>query len=179
MKQYILMMALLLSSIGVMAQERPRYEGRQPLTEEQIAEHQARRAERVKKQLKLEDNQKEKFDQEYSNYMNIVMASFSDRFKNRAARPTTSEEAVANINNMIDAQIVELAAKKQLINNLKDTLSAEQLMKLSMLVGGGMQGGWRRQGDANNGGNRGNRGNRGGFDGGFGGQDFGEDGFDE
>ena len=106
MKQYILMMALLLSSIGVMAQERQKPEGRQPLTEEQIAEHQARQAERVKKQLKLEDNQKEKFDQEYSNYMNIVMASFSDRFKNRAARPTTSEEAVANINNMIDAQIV-------------------------------------------------------------------------
>ncbi len=170
MKQYILIMALLLSSIGVMAQERSGRQGRQPLTEQQIAERQARQAERVKKQLKLTDNQKEKFDAEYSNYMNIVMASFSQRFKNKAARPTSSDEAVATINDMIDAQIVELAAKKQLINNLKDTLSAEQLMKLSRLVGGGQP----RRNDADS--NR-NRGNRGGFDSGFGGQGFGEDGF--
>lgn len=137
MKHYILILALLLSSMGVMAQDAQRGERRGRLTEEQIAERQAKQAERVKKELKLADNQKEKFDAEYSNYMNIVMASFADRFKNRASRPTSTEEAVANINNTIDAQIVELAAKKQLINNLKDTLTAEQLMKLSQLVGGG------------------------------------------
>ena len=137
MKHYILILALLLSSVEVMAQDARRGERRGRLTEEQIAERQAKQAERVKKELKLADNQKEKFDAEYSNYMNIVMASFADRFKNRASRPTSTEEAVANINNTIDAQIVELAAKKQLINNLKDTLTAEQLMKLSQLVGGG------------------------------------------
>lgn len=137
MKHYILILALLLSSVEVMAQDAQRGERRGRLTEEQIAERQAKQAERVKKELKLADNQKEKFDAEYSNYMNIVMASFADRFKNRASRPTSTEEAVANINNTIDAQIVELAAKKQLINNLKDTLTAEQLMKLSRLVGGG------------------------------------------
>ena len=67
MKHYILILALLLSSVGVMAQDAQRGERRGRLTEEQIAERQAKQAERVKKELKLADNQKEKFDAEYSN----------------------------------------------------------------------------------------------------------------
>ena len=160
----------MVSSLSMVAQDNRRGEGRRQLTEEQIAEMMKRQTDRVKEQLNLTDDQQAKFETEYTNYMNIIMASRTERFKNRAARPTSADEAVVSINDMIDGQIVDLAAKKQLINNLKDTLTAEQLMKLHQLTSGmGMMNRNRQQQGNRNRGYRGNRGGGFGGQGGFGG----------
>ena len=178
MKHFIFIFALMLTCISMNAQgNRPDGE-RRPLTEEQIAEMHKRQAERVKKSLELTADQEAKFSAEYDNYANIVMATRSSQFKNRASRPNSAEEAVATINNSIDSQLVELAAKKQMITNLKDVLTAEQLMKLNAFTSGfGMAPNPNRDGQNSN--RRGQRrgGNFGGFGGGpgFGGGDFGGD----
>lgn len=172
-----MILAIMFSSLAAVAQNEQRGEGPRQLTEEQIKEMQTRQTERIKKEINLTEDQTEAFDAAYTNYMNIVMASMSEQFKNKDVRPDSSDEAVNTIFNQIDSQIVLLAAKKQLITNLKDTLSAEQLMKLNMMVGNSSMGPGQQRGGF--GGPRGNRGNRGGGSnqGGFGGFDQSSDSF--
>ena len=129
-------------------------ERRQPITQEQIEQMNARRSQMVKEQLNLTAEQEPLFDKEYANYNNIVLATRTQQFKNRIEKGSTVEQAVATINDAIDSQLAELVAKKQMINHLKDVLTAEQLAKLHMLTGNmGMRG---RQGDGMNQERRGN-----------------------
>ena len=75
-----------------------------------------------------------------------MLATRTQQFKNRIEKDSSTEQTVAAINDMIDGQLAELVAKKQMINHLKDVLTAEQLAKLHMLTSNmGMRG---RQGDA-------------------------------
>lgn len=99
------------------------------------------RAQMIKKQLNLTAEQEPLFDKEFANYNNIVLATRTQQFKNRIDKQNTSDEVVAAIYDVIDCQLAELVAKKQMISHLKDVLTAEQLTKLHLLTSGmGMRG---------------------------------------
>ena len=59
----------------------------------------------VKEQLNLTAEQEPLFDKEYANYNNIVLATRTQQFKNRIEKGSTVEQAVATINDAIDAQM--------------------------------------------------------------------------
>lgn len=138
MKQLTLILTLVICSFAAMAQHVGGGRHRRPLTEQEITQMVQRRAEMVKKQLNLSAEQEVIFNKEYYNYNNIILASRTKQFKNRVEPGSSVEETVANINDEIDCQLTELVAKKQLINNLKTMLSAEQLAKLNMLTNDGL-----------------------------------------
>ncbi|MGM9803403.1 MAG: hypothetical protein ACI308_04420 [Muribaculaceae bacterium] len=141
---FTLVIALTASLMAVQAQQQEGRKERKPLTEEQITQLQAERTAAIKQQLQLTAEQEAPFDKEYCNYNNIVLATRTKQFKNHATRPTNADEALATINDGIDSQIVELAARKQMLNNLKESLNVQQLMLLWRLtsmpaMGGGAQ----------------------------------------
>ena len=146
MKRILSLLAIIaMCTATMMAQQRD--QRRQPITQEQIEQM-------IKKQLNLTAEQEPVFDKEYANYNNIVLATRTQQFKNRIEKDSSTEQTVAAINDMIDGQLAELVAKKQMINHLKDVLTAEQLAKLHMLTSNmGMRG---RQGDGMNQERRGN-----------------------
>ena len=145
MKRILSLLAIIaMCTATMMAQQHD--QRRQPFTQEQIEQMNARRSQMIKKQLNLTAEQEPVFDKEYANYNNIVLATRTQQFKNRIEKDSSTEQTVAAINDMIDGQLAELVAKKQMINHLKDVLTAEQLAKLHMLTSNmGMRG---RQGDA-------------------------------
>ena len=138
MKQLTLILTLVICSFAAMAQHDGGGRHHRPLTEQEITQMVQRRAEMVKKQLNLSAEQEATFDKEYYNYNNIILATRTKQFKNRVEPGSSVEETVAKINDEIDCQLTELVAKKQLINNLKNVLSAEQLAKLNMLTNDGL-----------------------------------------
>ena len=150
MKRILSLLAIIaMCTATMMAQQHD--QRRQPFTQEQIEQMNARRSQMIKKQLDLTAEQEAVFDKEYANYNNIVLATRTQQFKNRIEKGSTVEQAVATINDAIDSQLAELVAKKQMINRLKDVLSAEQLARLHMLTSGMPMGGMRsRQGDGAN-----------------------------
>ena len=149
MKRIFLLLALIAAiSLPMAAQQQG--ERRQPITQEQIEQMNARRSQMVKEQLNLNAEQEPVFDKEYANYNNIVLATRTQQFKNRIEKDSTAEQAVATINDAIDCQLAELVAKKQMINRLKDVLTSEQLAKLHMLTSGMPMGMRNRQGDGAN-----------------------------
>ena len=150
MKRILSLLAIIaMCTATMMAQQHD--QRRQPFTQEQIEQMNARRSQMIKKQLNLTAEQEPVFDKEYANYNNIVLATRTQQFKNRIEKGSTVEQAVATINDAIDSQLAELVAKKQMINRLKDVLSAEQLARLHMLTSGMPMGGMRsRQGDGAN-----------------------------
>lgn len=147
MRNIISLLIIAICSLSMAAQPPQNGGKRAPLTEEQISEMTARRTAMVKKQLQLTSDQEQAFDKEYANYTNIILASRTSQFKNRRDSNGSKEEAVAAIYDDIDCQLAKLVAKKQLINNLKDVLSAEQLTNLNFLTNGEM---WMRP-NGNNG----------------------------
>ena len=150
MKRIFLLLTLI-AAIALPMAAQQQGERRQPITQEQIEQMNARRSQMVKEQLNLTAEQEPLFDKEYANYNNIVLATRTQQFKNRIEKGSTVEQAVATINDAIDSQLAELVAKKQMINRLKDVLSAEQLARLHMLTSGMPMGGMRsRQGDGAN-----------------------------
>lgn len=149
MKRIFLLLALIAALALPMAAQQ-QGERRQPITQEQIEQMNARRSQMVKEQLNLTAEQEPLFDKEYANYNNIVLATRTQQFKNRIEKGSTVEQAVATINDAIDSQLAELVAKKQMINRLKDVLSAEQLARLHMLTSGIPFGMRSRQGDGAN-----------------------------
>ena len=153
MKRIFLLLALI-AAIALPMAAQQQGERRQPITQEQIEQMNARRSQMAQEQLNLTAEQEPLFDKEYANYNNIVLATRTQQFKNRIEKGSTVEQAVATINDAIDSQLAELVAKKQMINHLKDVLTAEQLAKLHMLTSNmGMRG---RQGDGMNQERRGN-----------------------
>ena len=149
MKRIFLLLALI-AAIALPMAAQQQGERRQPITQEQIEQMNARRSQMVKEQLNLTAEQEPLFDKEYANYNNIVLATRTQQFKNRIEKGSTVEQAVATINDAIDSQLAELVAKKQMINRLKDVLSAEQLARLHMLTSGIPFGMRSRQGDGAN-----------------------------
>ena len=150
MKRIFLLLALI-AAIALPMAAQQQGERRQPITQEQIEQMNARRSQMVKEQLNLTAEQEPLFDKEYANYNNIVLATRTQQFKNRIEKDSSTEQTVAAINDMIDGQLAELVAKKQMINHLKDVLTAEQLARLHMLTSGMPMGGMRsRQGDGAN-----------------------------
>ena len=149
MKRIFLLLALI-AAIALPMAAQQQGERRQPITQEQIEQMNARRSQMVKEQLNLTAEQEPLFDKEYANYNNIVLATRTQQFKNRIEKDSTVEQAVATINDAIDSQLAELVAKKQMINRLKDVLSAEQLARLHMLTSGIPFGMRSRQGDGAN-----------------------------
>ena len=149
MKRIFLLLALI-AAIALPMAAQQQGERRQPFTQEQIEQMNARRSQMVKEQLNLTAEQEPLFDKEYANYNNIVLATRTQQFKNRIEKDSTVEQAVATINDAIDSQLAELVAKKQMINRLKDVLSAEQLARLHMLTSGIPFGMRSRQGDGAN-----------------------------
>ena len=146
MKRILSLLAIIAMCIGTTMAQQQAEQRRQPITQEQIEKMNARRSQMIKKQLDLTAEQEAVFDKEYANYNNIVLATRTQQFKNRIEKDSSTEQTVAAINDMIDGQLAELVAKKQMINHLKDVLTAEQLAKLHMLTSNmGMRG---RQGDA-------------------------------
>ena len=149
MKRILSLLAIIaMCTATMMAQQHD--QRRQPFTQEQIEQMNARRSQMIKKQLNLTAEQEPVFDKEYANYNNIVLATRTQQFKNRIEKGSTVEQAVATINDAIDSQLAELVAKKQMINRLKDVLSAEQLARLHMLTSGIPFGMRSRQGDGAN-----------------------------
>ena len=149
MKRIFLLLSLI-AAIALPMAAQQQGERRQPITQEQIEQMNARRSQMVKEQLNLTAEQEPVFDKEYANYNNIVLATRTQQFKNRIEKDSTVEQAVATINDAIDSQLAELVAKKQMINRLKDVLSAEQLARLHMLTSGIPFGMRSRQGDGAN-----------------------------
>lgn len=148
MKRIFLVLTLIAMCVATTMAQQQGDQRRQPITQEQIEQMNARRSQMIKKQLDLTAEQEAVFDKEYANYNNIVLATRTQQFKNRIEKDSSTEQAVAAINDIIDGQLAELVAKKQMINHLKDVLSAEQLAKLHMFtsnMGMGMRG---RQGNA-------------------------------
>ena len=151
MKRILSLLAIIAMCIGTTMAQQQAEQRRQPITQEQIEKMNARRSQMIKKQLNLTAEQEPVFDKEYANYNNIVLATRTQQFKNRIEKGSTVEQAVATINDAIDSQLAELVAKKQMINRLKDVLSAEQLARLHMLTSRMPMGGMRsRQGDGAN-----------------------------
>ena len=149
MKRILSLLAIIaMCTATMMAQQHD--QRRQPFTQEQIEQMNARRSQMIKKQLNLTAEQEPVFDKEYANYNNIVLATRTQQFKNRIEKDSSTEQTVAAINDMIDGQLAELVAKKQMINRLKDVLSAEQLARLHMLTSGIPFGMRSRQGDGAN-----------------------------
>ena len=149
MKRIFLLLALI-AAIALPMAAQQQGKRRQPITQEQIEQMNARRSQMVKEQLNLTAEQEPLFDKEYANYNNIVLATRTQQFKNRIEKGSTVEQAAATINDAIDSQLAELVAKKQMINRLKDVLSAEQLARLHMLTSGIPFGMRSRQGDGAN-----------------------------
>ena len=150
MKRILSLLAIIAMCIGTTMAQQQAEQRRQPITQEQIEKMNARRSQMIKKQLNLTAEQEPVFDKEYANYNNIVLATRTQQFKNRIEKGSTVEQAVATINDAIDSQLAELVAKKQMINRLKDVLSAEQLARLHMLTSGMPMGMRSRQGDGAN-----------------------------
>lgn len=136
MRNIISLIIITLCSLSIAAQPPQNGGKRAPLTEEQITELMARRTAMVKEHLQLTPEQEPIFDKEYANYTNIILASRTSQFKNRRNDNGSKADAVTAIYDDIDRQLAELVAKKQLTNNLKDVLSAEQLTKLNFLTNG-------------------------------------------
>ncbi|MGN0213289.1 MAG: hypothetical protein ACI4AH_00595 [Muribaculaceae bacterium] len=129
----LVLVAVAFCSLTITAQQRGE---RRPLTQEQIEQMMAQRAQMIKKQLNLTAEQEPLFDKEFTNYNNIVLATRTQQFKNHIEKQNSSDEVVAAINDVIDYQLAELVAKKQMINHLKDVLTPEQLTKLHMFTSG-------------------------------------------
>jgi len=137
MNRIAILLSLVICTFCTLLAQPPRRDGnRQPLNEEQIAQMIAQHTDMVKKQLQLSAEQEPAFNKEYANYNHIVLATRTLQFKNRIDGKNNADETVAAINDAIDSQLAELVAKKQMINNLKAVLTAEQLAKLNMLTNG-------------------------------------------
>lgn len=130
-----IVLAIALTSLNLAAQEARHGDG-QPLTAKRLAEIQATRTRMIKASLQLTPEQEPVFDKEFSNYVNIIMASLTNEFQNRPrTRPDNPDEAIETIYRTIDSQLVQLAAKKQLFDHLKDCLDGKQLMTLHRFTG--------------------------------------------
>ena len=162
----------------MMAQQEQQKPQQDPKQAGQQREHMLQRyLSRVKENVQVTEEQTPAFDAAFKKYINMLGQIHASQFgQAKPEKPTTPDEAATLINNQIITQILQLNAKKDLIESLKTTLTAEQLMKLNMsLENRGRRPGGMRQHDGQGpqGGDqqrqrRQHQGNFGGFDNEFG-----------
>jgi len=134
-------------------------------------EMQARQTERLIKDMKLSDEQKEKFTPIYERYLNELAATRTQQNRDRQAEQNKKDmsdaEATAKLNEQfarqaeqIQQQQLRLDIQKKYLAEFSTVLTPQQLLKVYQPQG---------MAQGNRQGQQGNRGNRGNFGGGGGG----------